>query len=63
MELDEAVASLRGLMDGGHAALHLSGNDGNLALAAYAGLDVDEQALFRSREAMDLFAPLPDRFR
>ena len=55
---DEAVASLVGLMDGGHGALHLSGNGGSLDLAAYAGLDEDEQALFRSREATELFAPL-----
>lgn len=55
---DEAVASLVGLMDGGHGALHQIGSGGNLHLAAYAGLDEDDQALFRSREATELFAPL-----
>ena len=56
-EWNGAVASLAAFMDGGHAALHLIGS-GSLDLAACAGLNEDDQALFRSREAMELFTPL-----
>jgi DNA-binding CsgD family transcriptional regulator len=54
---DEAVASLAVLLEGGHAALHLIGSGGNLDLTAYSGLDGNEQTLFRSPEATELFAP------
>jgi hypothetical protein len=52
-----AIESIVALLDGAHGALHLGNADGTTRFAAFAGLDVDDRALFASPEAVKLAAP------